>query len=71
MLLEYKERLSEGAQKMVEELAQISKWLRKEREFALYGEIDFIPTLVVYQEDGERTRKDARFVVSIAEQVIR
>ncbi len=53
LLLEYKERLSEGAQKMVEELAQISKWLRKEREFALYGDIDFIPTL-------EYTRKTAK-----------
>lgn len=71
LLLEYKERLSEGAQKMVEGLAQISKWLRKEREFALYGDIDFISTLVVYKEDSERTQKDARFVVSIAGQVIR
>ena len=30
-------------QSHLHELARISKWLRKEREFSFYGDIDFIP----------------------------
>lgn len=48
-------------QETVEELARVSKWLRKERE----------STLEYTREDGERARNDARFVVSVAERVTR
>lgn len=71
LLLEYRDRIPEDVQETVEELARISKWLRKEREFAFYGDIDFIPTLEYTQEDGKRAQGDARFVVSVAERIIR
>lgn len=61
LLLEYRDRIPEDVQETVEELARISKWLRKERE----------STLEYTREDGERARNDARFVVSVAERVIR
>jgi hypothetical protein len=57
-------------EKAAEILAGISKWLRKEREFAFYGDIDFIPHLEYAPEDGERARHDAQFVVHMAEKVI-
>lgn len=71
LILEYRDRIPESVQETVEELARISKWLRKEREFAFYGDVDFIPTLEYTWEDGERARNDARFVVSVAESIIR
>lgn len=70
LLLEYQDRLPEGVGKEAERMAAVSKWLRKEREFAFYGDIDFIPTLEYSAEDGERARRDARFVVEMAERVI-
>jgi len=51
-------------------LAEISKWLRKERELAFYGDTDFIPTQEYSREDGERARNDALFVLARAEQLI-
>lgn len=70
LLLEYRDRLPQEVENSAQTLAQISKWLRKEREFAFYGDIDFIPSLEYSREDGERARHDARFVVTMAEQVI-
>jgi HEPN domain-containing protein len=70
LLLEYRDRLPEEVEKAAETLARISKWLRKEREFAFYGDLDFIPHLEYAPEDGERARHDAQFVVHMAEKVI-
>lgn len=56
LLIEYQDRLPEEVYREVQRLAAISKWLRKEREFAFYEDIDFIPTLEYSQEDGERAR---------------
>ena len=44
-------------------MADISKWLRKEREFAFYGDIDLIPTEEYKEQDAVRAMDDARFVV--------
>ena len=46
-------------------LAGISAWLRKEREFAFDGDIDFIPTEQYSPDQGERALNDARFVVDV------
>ena len=54
----------------VDRLAEISAWLRKEREFSFYGDIDFIPTEVHGPADAERAIADARFVVAAARRVI-
>lgn len=45
--------------------AEISKRLRKERELAFYGDIDFIPTEEYTSEDGGRAYADAEWVVSL------
>lgn len=44
----------------IEELAEISRWLRHEREFAFYGEEDVIPTEAYGPDDAERARRGAR-----------
>jgi hypothetical protein len=51
-------------------LAQISKWLRKEREFSFYGDVDFIPTEEYTVQDAARAIRDANFVVEMARLVI-
>ena len=67
LLQEYRLRfLPEGATE-VDRLAAISGWLRKEREFSFYGDIDFIPTDRYSRQDAERALQDARTVVSAAE----
>lgn len=70
MLLEYRERYPTPVSERIERLAQISSWLRKEREFAFYGDVDFIPTERYTQADAERAIGDAMFVVSTAAEVI-
>ncbi len=70
MLADYRNRFPESAARHVDRLAEISAWLRKEREFSFYGDIDFIPTEQYEQEDAERAIADADFVVRIATMVI-
>jgi len=43
-------------------------WLRKGRELAFYGDVDFIPTERYTESDAERVRHDARFVLDRARQ---
>lgn len=43
MLQEHRDRLA-SVDAQIDRLAATSAWLRKEREFAFYGEIDLIPT---------------------------
>ncbi|NPV80550.1 MAG: HEPN domain-containing protein [Firmicutes bacterium] len=66
LLLEHAVRFQEDVKAELQRLADISKWLRKEREFAFYGDVDFIPTDEYSEEDAERAREDARFAVTIA-----
>jgi len=68
--LEYRGRFSGRVQPDLERLAGISAWLRKEREFSYYGDIDFIPTEEYVDPEALQAAEDARFVVSAAESVI-
>ena len=70
LILEYQERLPSTVAKKAERLARISKWLRKEREFAFYGDVDFIPTAEYSREDGEKAVRDAVYVVEAARVVV-
>jgi len=70
IILEYRHRFPASVEAQVEQLAAISKWLRREREFAFYGGEDFIPTEEYDRYDAERATADARWVVSVAAQVI-
>ena len=69
-LLEFADRLPEGVRGQTQQLAEISKWLRKEREFSFYGDIDFIPTEEYNRNDAIRAIRDAEFVCGIVVQVI-
>lgn len=70
LLVEFKDRLPLEVAAQAEKMAAISKWLRKEREFAFYGDVDFIPTEEYTRRDAERALRDARLVLEMAEKVI-
>jgi len=67
LLLEHKNKYSKDIILHLEKIADISKRLRKERELAFYGDIDFIPTEEYKRKDGQEALKNAKFVVSIAQ----
>ncbi len=66
LLKEYAELLPKDLTPHLEKIAGISKWLRKEREFSFYGDIDLIPTEEYTEEDAARARSDASFIVEWA-----
>jgi HEPN domain-containing protein len=70
LLLEYRDRFGTVASELAA-LARISKRLRHEREFAFYGDIDFIPTEEYSFADAQQARDDANRVVTVARRVIR
>ena len=71
LLLEHKEKFPEDIANSLKKLAEISKRLRKERELAFYGDIDFIPTEEYTEDDAKEAIKDARLVVSTAKKLIK
>ena len=70
MLVEHRDRLPEVVAQHVDRLAAISARLRKDRELAFYGDIDFIPTERYAVEDASKARDEARFVVETASGLI-
>ncbi len=70
LLLEHKDKYPLHISRHLERLAAISKKLRKERELAFYGDIDFIPTEEYTDEDASEAIEDARFVVDTAKNLI-
>lgn len=70
LLIEYREKFPPEIASEVEKLARISKKLRKERELAFYGDIDFIPTEEYTEEDASMALNEARFVVEVAQKLI-
>ena len=71
VLQEYRDRLPESVSVQTDRLAAVSRWLRKERGFSFYGDIDFIPIEQYARADADRAIADAEFVVRAAESVIR
>ncbi len=71
LLLEHDEKFPKSISKNLERLARISKKLRKERELAFYGDIDFIPTEEYTRQDAQRASAEARFVAEIAARLIK
>ncbi len=70
LIVNYRERFPEDVRPACDRLAEISAYLRKEREVSFYGEIDFIPTEQYVREDALAAIQDARFVVELAQRVI-
>src|SRR5438874_665718 len=65
LLLQYRDRLPPSLGAGAERLAEISHRLRKEREFAFYGDEDFIPTDEYTREQAAEAVEDARWVVGL------
>jgi HEPN domain-containing protein len=70
LLDEHRERFDPGVRTSFPLLAEASGWLRKEREFAFYGDIDFIPTERYSRDDAARAIEAARLSVASAARVI-
>jgi HEPN domain-containing protein len=70
LLLEHRQFFPTSLSVPLEDLARISKWLRKERELSMYGDIDFIPTEEYTSEQAQRAIDDAERVVRAAREVI-
>lgn len=70
LLLEHPDKYPPDITPHLKKLAFISKRLRKERELAFYGDIDFIPTEEYTNEDASEAIKDAEFVVDKARKLI-
>jgi len=71
LLLEHKERFRPIKLKDLRKAARISKRLRKEREFAFYGDIDFIPTEEYSKKDAVQAVEEAKWVVKLAQNIIK
>lgn len=69
-LLQFAERFPLTVRGDLERLAHASHWLRKEREFSFYGDVDFIPTEEYTREDAERAIADASLTVRVATRLI-
>ena len=54
----------------LEQIVAASAWLRKEREAALYGDIDFIPTEQYGIPDAQRAIADAKLVLDVVTRAI-
>ncbi len=70
LLIEHAERFPPEVQQRLPELSATSAWLRKEREFSFYGDVDFIPTERYTREDAERALQEAGQAVAVAAQVV-
>lgn len=70
LLLEHGNRFQKEVEAHLKKAAKISKRLRKERELAFYGDIDFIPTEEYSLEDSREARKDAQWIVALAKKAI-
>lgn len=71
LLIEHREKFTAHIRQDLDRAAVISKRLRKERELAFYGDVDFIPTEEYTLDDATRAEADARWVVDLARPAIR
>ncbi len=71
LLLEHRNLFPEDISRCLDRLAYISKKLRKERELAFYGDVDFIPTEEYSDADAKEAIENADFVVKTARSLIR
>lgn len=70
LILDHRDRFPVDLVKDLDQVAAISKRLRKERELAFYGDIDFIPTEEYSAKEAKQALDDAKWVVGLAKKVI-
>ena len=71
LLLEHRGKIAEESRGDLERAAAVSKRLRKERELAFHGDIDFIPTEEHTAADATRAYDDAAWVVALARNIVK
>ena len=71
LLREHRAKFAAPVEAHVDRAAEVSKRLRRERELAFYGDVDFIPTEEYTSEDAARAEAEARWVVDLARTAIR
>ena len=69
-LLAEKDRLPVALRDKADQLAAISRDLRRDRELAFYGAEDLVPSEFYGQPDAKRAREGARFVVAAVSPVV-
>ncbi len=70
LLDEHRDRFEPTVIAVLPRLIEDSAWLRKEREFSFYGDIDFIPTERYSRDDAARAIDAATIAVETAALVI-
>ena len=70
LLIEHQAKLLPPVRDRLPRAAEISRRLRRERELAFYGDIDFIPTEQYTADEARRAYEDAAWVVRLAAEVI-
>lgn len=70
LVLDALHRFPEDQRQHLPGLVRESKWLRRQREFAFYGENDLVPTEEYGVADATRAQEAAAMVVTICEAVI-
>jgi HEPN domain-containing protein len=70
LLVEHEDKFPSPVKEQLTALAEISRRLRKERELALYGDIDFIPTEQYSPEDAAEARDGACLAVAAARKLV-
>ncbi|MBI4349357.1 MAG: HEPN domain-containing protein [Elusimicrobia bacterium] len=70
LLVEHRGMFAPSVADRLERAAEISKRLRRERELAFYGDIDFVPTEEYSAADAARAYDEAAWIVALADEVI-
>jgi hypothetical protein len=70
LIIEHETRFKGIPSQEILRIAKISKELRKERELAFYGDIDFIPTEEYTLKDAKEAIKGTNFVMEIAKRMM-
>ena len=66
LIAEHSTRFPETVQTQIPDLVTLSQRLRKEREIAMYGDIDMIPTSLYSRSDAEKALAEAALAVALA-----
>jgi HEPN domain-containing protein len=70
LLVDHRERFSPEVQADLADAAEISRRLRRDRELAFYGDLDFIPTEQYSPADGQRAYDEAAWILALASRAI-
>jgi HEPN domain-containing protein len=70
LVVQHASRFPPGVRDSLPRAAAISSGLRRQRELAFYGDIDFIPTEQYTEAEGRQAYDDAAWVLALVKDVI-